>query len=56
MQKQMIQNLQDKLLLWYDKNGRKNLPWRNLESKDCDERLKDIDRAYGVYISEIMLQ
>ena len=56
MQKQKIQNLQDKLLLWYDKNGRKNLPWRNLESKDCDERLKDIDRAYGVYISEIMLQ
>ncbi|EOY5866766.1 A/G-specific adenine glycosylase, partial [Campylobacter coli] len=39
MQKQKIQNLQDKLLLWYDKNGRKNLPWRNLESKDCDERL-----------------
>lgn len=56
MQKQMIQDLQAKLLFWYDKNGRKNLPWRNLQSKGCDERLKDIDRAYGVYISEIMLQ
>ncbi|TEY04011.1 A/G-specific adenine glycosylase [Campylobacter sp. US33a] len=51
-----IKILQENLLLWYEKNGRKNLPWRNLESENCDERLKDISRAYGVYISEIMLQ
>lgn len=56
MQKQDIKILQENLLLWYEKNGRKNLPWRNLESANCDERLKDISRAYGVYISEIMLQ
>ncbi len=32
---------------WYDLCGRKHLPWRNLGF---------IDGAYGVYISEIMLQ
>lgn len=44
------------LLSWYDKNGRKNLPWRTFNTPLCDERLSGIDAAYGVYISEIMLQ
>ncbi|NDJ27183.1 A/G-specific adenine glycosylase [Campylobacter sp. MIT 19-121] len=52
--------LQNKLLSWYEKHGRKTLPWRNLaKNKDephFDERLSGINRAYGVYISEIMLQ
>ncbi|MBZ7946593.1 A/G-specific adenine glycosylase [Campylobacter sp. RM9939] len=56
MQKQIIEKLQKKLLLWYEKKGRKDLPWRNLQSIHCDDRLRQIDRAYGVYISEIMLQ
>ncbi|TKX32958.1 A/G-specific adenine glycosylase [Campylobacter aviculae] len=56
MQKHNIKKLQENLLFWYEKNGRKSLPWRNLKSLKCDERLKDIDKAYGVYISEIMLQ
>lgn len=53
---QKIKQMQEKLISWYENNGRKNLPWRNLESKFCDERLRKIERAYGVYISEIMLQ
>lgn len=56
MQKKSLKKLQESLLLWYEKHGRKNLPWRNLQSQNCDERLSHIDRAYGVYISEIMLQ
>ncbi len=56
MQKQMIKKFQKNLILWYQKNGRKSLPWRNLESINCDERLKEISKAYGIYISEIMLQ
>ncbi|MBZ7940167.1 A/G-specific adenine glycosylase [Campylobacter sp. RM9929] len=56
MQKQIIEKLQKKLLLWYEEKGRKDLPWRNLQSIHCDDRLRQIDRAYGVYISEIMLQ
>lgn len=56
MQKKELEKLQENLLLWYEKNGRKTLPWRNLQSQNCDENLKHIDRAYGVYISEIMLQ
>ncbi|TLD97838.1 A/G-specific adenine glycosylase [Helicobacter jaachi] len=35
------------ILQWYDKHGRKHLPWRNLTGQSA---------AYGVYISEIMLQ
>ena len=44
------------ILRWYEKNGRKNLPWRTFGAPACDERLQGIDGAYGVYISEIMLQ
>ncbi|WP_139452037.1 A/G-specific adenine glycosylase [Campylobacter armoricus] len=51
------------ILKWYSINGRKNLPWRILHDKykkygsENDlRRLKDIDIAYGVYVSEIMLQ
>ncbi|MBM0637270.1 A/G-specific adenine glycosylase [Campylobacter sp. VicNov18] len=56
MQKQSIEKLQKNLLLWYEEKGRKDLPWRNLQGENCDERLKHISRPYGVYISEIMLQ
>lgn len=48
MQKDMIEKLQKNLLKWYENNGRKTLPWRNLQD--------DANRAYKVYISEIMLQ
>ncbi|TNH33765.1 A/G-specific adenine glycosylase [Campylobacter helveticus] len=48
MQKEMIEKLQKNLLKWYENNGRKTLPWRNLQGK--------ANRAYAVYISEIMLQ
>ncbi|EMQ6246332.1 A/G-specific adenine glycosylase [Campylobacter upsaliensis] len=48
MQKETIENLQKNLLKWYENNGRKELPWRNLQ--------EDANRAYKVYISEIMLQ
>lgn len=36
------------LLEWYAQNGRLELPWRNLHD--------DAQRAYKVYVSEIMLQ
>ena len=48
MQKEMIEKLHKNLLKWYAKSGRKELPWRNLQGK--------ANRAYAVYISEIMLQ
>lgn len=35
------------ILQWYQLNGRKELPWRNLNGKNA---------PYGVYVSEIMLQ
>lgn len=40
----MTHSVSQKLLLWYDKNGRKDLPWRNT------------DDPYHIYLSEIMLQ
>lgn len=46
------------LLEWYYQFGRANLPWRNLptQSSTPHPSLTHINRAYGVYISEIMLQ
>lgn len=46
------------LLQWYYKEGRLDLPWRNLPTQSCNPnpQLAHINRAYGVYISEIMLQ
>lgn len=44
------------LLKWYEAHGRKALPWRCFDTPLCDERLRGINGAYGVYISEIMLQ
>lgn len=40
--------VQERILGWYEKAGRKELPWRNLR--------RDGSEAYGVYVSEIMLQ
>ncbi|TQR32336.1 A/G-specific adenine glycosylase [Campylobacter sp. MIT 99-7217] len=58
-----LELLQEKILSWYEKNGRKELPWRYLARKKgkkfLDPKLKafdKLDRAYLVYISEIMLQ
>lgn len=45
---QNIKKLQDSLLLWYEKHGRKDLIWRNFK--------RDGSQAYEVYVSEIMLQ
>lgn len=39
--------LHSSILLWYEKKGRKSLPWRDKTSKN---------RAYRVLVSEIMLQ
>lgn len=44
------------ILKWYEKCGRQNLPWRCFDKAKNDKRLKGINTAYGVYISEIMLQ
>jgi len=40
----MYKKAHDSLNLWYKENGRHNLPWRN------------IDDAYKIWVSEIMLQ
>lgn len=40
-------SLHTEILLWYSKEGRKSLPWRDKSQKN---------RAYRVWISEIMLQ
>lgn len=39
-----MQTSQKKLLSWYKKNGRQDLPWRNTED------------VYHIYVSEVMLQ
>ncbi|XP_076462945.1 adenine DNA glycosylase-like [Babylonia areolata] len=45
-----LQNTQTKLLEWYDANKR-DLPWRR------QSKVSDINqRAYGVWVSEVMLQ
>jgi A/G-specific adenine glycosylase len=49
LDKKDITTIQSKILNWYQKNGRHNLPWRNLESQN-------IDIPYGVLVSELMLQ
>ncbi|AJC91708.1 A/G-specific adenine glycosylase [Campylobacter subantarcticus LMG 24377] len=58
-----MQKIHENILKWYDQNGRKDLPWRILHDQykkyakvDDLERLKHIDIAYAVYVSEIMLQ
>ncbi|STP12187.1 A/G-specific adenine glycosylase [Helicobacter mustelae] len=40
-------NEQELLLEWYERCGRKELPWRNLMGDQA---------SYGVYVSEVMLQ
>lgn len=46
------------LLSWYFQFGRLDLPWRNLptQSSTPHPKLTRTNRAYGVYISEVMLQ
>ncbi len=39
-----------KILDWYQKNGRHDLPWRQVYKKPIKERL------YKVWIAEVMLQ
>jgi A/G-specific adenine glycosylase len=48
-QKQDIITIQRAVLDWYIKNGRHDLPWRNLSDYN-------VDIPYGVLVSEIMLQ
>lgn len=38
------------ILAWYRKNGRHDLPWRQIY------QLGDADRLYRVWIAEVMLQ
>ena len=40
----------DVILTWYEKNGRHDLPWRQIYEKSTNERL------YKVWIAEVMLQ
>lgn len=47
-----VEKIRESLLMWYDKNQRE-LPWR--ERSDCDEE-EGAKRAYGVWVSEVMLQ
>ncbi|MBF7067033.1 A/G-specific adenine glycosylase [Campylobacter volucris] len=58
-----MEQIHQSILKWYENNGRKALPWRTLHekfkihaSKEHLDKLKNIHPAYGVYISEIMLQ
>lgn len=46
MQK-VLKQIHENILDWYELNGRKDLPWRNLNGENA---------PYEVYISEIMLQ
>ncbi|STA73455.1 A/G-specific adenine glycosylase [Campylobacter lari] len=58
-----MEKIHQSILNWYHQNGRKNLPWRILHdkykkyaNKNDLEKLQNIDIAYAVYVSEIMLQ
>lgn len=42
-----LNKIHNEILQWYQANGRKDLPWRNLTGENA---------PYGVYVSEIMLQ
>lgn len=44
MQSKKFHHIHQSLLLWYEKNGRHDLPWRNASD------------VYHVYLSEVMLQ
>ncbi|VDH01861.1 A/G-specific adenine glycosylase [Helicobacter pametensis] len=54
----LLQELHSSLLSWYFKNGRLDLPWRNLKGQVPvpHANVAHIERDYGVYISEMMLQ
>lgn len=47
MEVENLNKIHNEILQWYQINGRKNLPWRNLTGENA---------PYGVYVSEIMLQ
>lgn len=52
-----VKKIRTSLLQWYDKNQRE-LPWRYKNENECAYE-SDIDkerRAYGVWVSEVMLQ
>ncbi|KAJ7961756.1 A/G-specific adenine DNA glycosylase [Quillaja saponaria] len=48
--------MRESLLKWYDLN-RRDLPWRRLNHTSKEEDQSELDtRAYGVWVSEVMLQ
>lgn len=47
MERETLNTIHHEILQWYQANGRKDLPWRNLTGENA---------PYGVYVSEIMLQ
>lgn len=47
MEAEKLKKIHNEILQWYEANGRKELPWRNLTGENA---------PYGVYVSEIMLQ
>lgn len=53
-----MKDFHQNLLNWYYQFGRLDLPWRNLptQSSTPHPKLTQTNRAYGVYISEVMLQ
>ena len=40
---QTLKHMQDELIFWYEKNGRKELPWRNLGGEFYDEYNLDVN-------------
>ncbi|KAL9453937.1 hypothetical protein AB3S75_009527 [Citrus x aurantiifolia] len=48
-----VKKIRQSLLQWYDKNQRE-LPWRERSESDKEEEKEK--RAYGVWVSEVMLQ
>lgn len=48
-----VKQIRQSLLEWYDKNQRE-LPWRERSESDKEEEKEK--RAYGVWVSEVMLQ
>lgn len=54
----LLESFHTELLKWYFQYGRLDLPWRNLAGQVSTPLacISHIERSYGVYISEMMLQ
>tara|TARA_Y100001968_G_C19406372_1_gene743881 strand:+ start:532 stop:1710 length:1179 start_codon:yes stop_codon:yes gene_type:complete len=50
-----IKDIQDKLLEWFDENGRHNIPWK-LKIDGTNPQSRELIYPYPIWIAEIMLQ